>query len=136
MDCRGLEFTDFKPDGEWEAVGADTGSKFSGIDLAEGEWYDYDEKAGEEVSIKEINFDPRKFNYDDDDKPSIPRTYIDILKDSRVSVAAITIHLPHTHRLRACDRIIRYPAPTDEAPIAKSSAKEAKRTKERGYLNI
>lgn len=72
MDCRGLEFIEFKPDvsgpfimslshahrrqGEWEAKGAESGTAFSGIDLSDGEWYDYDEKAGEEVSIKEISW--------------------------------------------------------------------------------
>ncbi|EHA24795.1 hypothetical protein ASPNIDRAFT_48803 [Aspergillus niger ATCC 1015] len=56
IDCRGLEFTEFKADGEWEAKGAESSTPFTGIDLSEEEWYDYDEKAGEEVSIKEINF--------------------------------------------------------------------------------
>lgn len=35
----------------------DSGSKFTGIDLTDGEWYDYDEKAGEEVSVKEIKWE-------------------------------------------------------------------------------
>ncbi|CAG8922529.1 unnamed protein product [Penicillium salamii] len=56
MDCRGLEFIEFKPDGEWEAKGVDSTTTFTGIDLIEGEWYDYDEKKGEEVSIKEITW--------------------------------------------------------------------------------
>lgn len=91
IDCRGLEFTEFKADvsnsclpyfphllsdasgcswldyaefivanclyqGEWEAKGAESSTPFTGIDLSEEEWYDYDEKAGDEVSIKEINF--------------------------------------------------------------------------------
>ncbi|KAH0846563.1 hypothetical protein AYO21_11423 [Fonsecaea monophora] len=60
IDCRGLEFTDFKPDGEWEATGIESGTKFSGIDLSEGEWFDYDEKAGEEVSIKDIKWQIRR----------------------------------------------------------------------------
>ncbi|KAJ6102383.1 hypothetical protein N7486_004810, partial [Penicillium sp. IBT 16267x] len=55
MDCRGLEFVDFQADGEWEAKGAETTTRFTQIDLMEGEWYDYDEKAGE-VSIKEITW--------------------------------------------------------------------------------
>ena len=42
--------------GEWEAKGAESSTPFTGIDLSEEEWYDYDEKAGDEVSIKEINF--------------------------------------------------------------------------------
>ncbi|KPI37001.1 uncharacterized protein AB675_6078 [Cyphellophora attinorum] len=56
IDCRGLEFTEFKPDGEWLAKGIDSGSKFEAIDLSEGEWFDYDEKAGDEVSVKEIKW--------------------------------------------------------------------------------
>ncbi|KZF19460.1 DUF866-domain-containing protein [Xylona heveae TC161] len=60
FDCRGLEFTDFKPDGEWVAQGLDSGTKFAGIDLSEGEWFDYDEKAGEEVSIQELKWEIRR----------------------------------------------------------------------------
>ncbi|KAI0136970.1 DUF866 domain protein [Xylariales sp. AK1849] len=49
FDCRGLEFTEFHPEGIWLADGADSGTKFTDIDtLQDGEWYDYDEKAGEE----------------------------------------------------------------------------------------
>ncbi|KAG5916784.1 hypothetical protein E4U42_007514 [Claviceps africana] len=60
FDCRGLEFTEFKPEGEWLAEGADSGTKFTGIDLSEGEWFDYDEKAGDEVSIKDISWEIRR----------------------------------------------------------------------------
>jgi len=78
IDCRGLEFTVFKADvslkasvtptscklmnvqGEWEAKGLESGTKFTGIDLGEGEWFDYDEKAGEEVSIKDIKWEIRR----------------------------------------------------------------------------
>lgn len=74
IDCRGLEFIEFKPDvspldicilflfltgtlqGEWEAKGVESSTPFTGIELSEGEWYDYDEKAGEEVSIKEMTW--------------------------------------------------------------------------------
>ncbi|THW49585.1 DUF866-domain-containing protein [Aureobasidium pullulans] len=52
IDCRGLEFVEFKPDGEWKATGIDSNTKFDAIDLTEGDWYDYDEKASEEVSIQ------------------------------------------------------------------------------------
>lgn len=34
----------------------ESNSKFTGIDLTEGEWFDYDEKAGDEVSIKEMTW--------------------------------------------------------------------------------
>ncbi|CAD0109753.1 unnamed protein product [Aureobasidium uvarum] len=50
FDCRGLEFVEFKPD--WKATGIDSNTKFDAIDLTEGDWYDYDEKASEEVSIQ------------------------------------------------------------------------------------
>ncbi|KAL6702614.1 hypothetical protein ACN47E_001314 [Coniothyrium glycines] len=60
FDCRGLEFTDFKAEGEFVAKGADSVTKFSGIDLSEGEWFDYDEKAGQEVSITGIHWEIRR----------------------------------------------------------------------------
>ncbi|GJC85832.1 UPF0587 protein C2D10.03c [Colletotrichum liriopes] len=60
FDCRGLEFTEFIPEGEWLAEGIDSGSKFSAIDLTDGEWYDYDEKAGEEVSIKDLKWEIKR----------------------------------------------------------------------------
>lgn len=48
--------------GDWEAVSSHEGSStsFTGIDLTEGEWYDYDEKAGEEVSIKDLTWEIRR----------------------------------------------------------------------------
>ncbi|KAL2108870.1 hypothetical protein VUR80DRAFT_3245 [Thermomyces stellatus] len=54
IDCRGLELVSFKPEGEWLAEGSDSGTRFTGIDLTEGEWFDYDEKAGEEVGITNL----------------------------------------------------------------------------------
>ncbi|KAI9731408.1 MAG: hypothetical protein M1834_005314 [Cirrosporium novae-zelandiae] len=60
FDYRGCEFTEFKPDGEWQATGLESGTAFSGIELNEGEWYDYDEKAGEEVSIKDVGWEVRR----------------------------------------------------------------------------
>ncbi|KAI1327655.1 DUF866-domain-containing protein [Xylariaceae sp. FL0255] len=60
FDCRGLEFTSFSPEGEWLADGAESGTKFEGIDLGEGEWFDYDEKANDEVSIKELKWDIKR----------------------------------------------------------------------------
>ncbi|TVY49688.1 UPF0587 protein [Lachnellula occidentalis] len=60
FDCRGLEFTEFKPEGDWLATGLESGTKFTAIDLTEGEWFDYDEKAGEEVSIKDLKWEIRR----------------------------------------------------------------------------
>ncbi|KAI9789067.1 MAG: hypothetical protein M1835_001914 [Candelina submexicana] len=60
FDCRGLEFTEFKADGEWLAKGLESNTAFSGIDLQESEWFDYDEKLGEEVSIKDVKWEIRR----------------------------------------------------------------------------
>ncbi|RDW72137.1 putative DUF866 protein [Coleophoma crateriformis] len=60
FDCRGLEFTEFRPEGEWLATGLESGSKFTAVDLSEGEWFDYDEKAGDEVSIKDLKWEIRR----------------------------------------------------------------------------
>ncbi|KAF2447780.1 DUF866-domain-containing protein [Karstenula rhodostoma CBS 690.94] len=60
FDCRGLEFTEFEAEGEFEAKGAESGTKFPSIDLSEGEWFDYDEKAGEEVSITNVKWQIRR----------------------------------------------------------------------------
>ncbi|KDB23509.1 hypothetical protein H109_04579 [Trichophyton interdigitale MR816] len=60
FDCRGLEFTEFKADGKWEAKGTESGTKFSDISLEENEWYDFDEKQGEEVSITEVSWEIRR----------------------------------------------------------------------------
>jgi len=76
FDCRGLEFTEFIPEvrhetssvteaqrtnlpsfqGEWLVDGLESMTKFTGVELGEGEWFDYDEKAGDEVSIKELKW--------------------------------------------------------------------------------
>ncbi len=77
LDCRGLEFVQFKADvslkgiqppdvvligcqGEWKAKALEGPTTFSGIDLQEGEWFDYDEKAGDEVSVKDIKWEIRR----------------------------------------------------------------------------
>lgn len=45
--------------GEWLATGVDSNTKFAAIDLSE-EWYDYDEKAGDEVSVKDMKWEIRR----------------------------------------------------------------------------
>jgi hypothetical protein len=60
FDCRGLEFTEFRAEGEFLATGTESGTKFSGIELPDGEWYDYDEKSGEEVSITNVEWEIRR----------------------------------------------------------------------------
>ncbi|RPA90319.1 DUF866-domain-containing protein [Choiromyces venosus 120613-1] len=55
FECRGCEFVNFRVSGEWVAEGAESGSVFTGVDLSE-DWYDYDEKTGEEVCVKEVGW--------------------------------------------------------------------------------
>ncbi|EGV60961.1 hypothetical protein PSN45_002315 [Yamadazyma tenuis] len=56
IDARGLDFNEFIPDGFFACEGEDSPTKFTEIDLSEGEWYDYDDNAGEEVSVTEISW--------------------------------------------------------------------------------
>lgn len=60
FDCRGLEFTEFQPEGDWLAEGIESGTKFAGIELQDGDWFDYDEKPGEEVSIKDLKWEIKR----------------------------------------------------------------------------
>lgn len=57
LDCRGLEVKEFIPEGRWQCVGAETNTSFTEVDLEDGEWYDYDEKAGSEVSVTDVSYD-------------------------------------------------------------------------------
>jgi len=54
IDCRGLEFTGFDPRGTWKCLGAESRTVFNEVELGEGEWVDYDEKAALPVSV--MNF--------------------------------------------------------------------------------
>lgn len=56
IDARGLEVVEFIPEGKFEAVGVELNTQFKEVDLEEGEWYDYDEKQGAEVSITEVEW--------------------------------------------------------------------------------
>ncbi|PVU96606.1 hypothetical protein BB561_001070 [Smittium simulii] len=44
FDCRGLEPVEFKPYGEWRAIGLESGAGFNEIDLSDDDWADYDDK--------------------------------------------------------------------------------------------
>lgn len=57
IDARGVEFKKFIPEGRWECVGAESGTKFNEVDLEDLEWHDYDEELKEEVSVVEAEFD-------------------------------------------------------------------------------
>lgn len=56
IDARGLDVVEFIPVGKFSAKGAETTTKFEEVDLEDGEWYDYDEKANEEVSITDASW--------------------------------------------------------------------------------
>ncbi|CCF50288.1 hypothetical protein NDA11_001103 [Ustilago hordei] len=56
LDFRGLEPVGFDPQGQWTCKGTDSGTVFDKVEFEEDgtEWLDYDEKAGQEVSIMEL----------------------------------------------------------------------------------
>lgn len=54
FDCRGLEPCDFSARKGWIVKAIDNGSKFTDVDLTEGEWADYCQKIEKPVSIYEI----------------------------------------------------------------------------------
>jgi len=54
IDCRGLEFVGFDPRGIWRCAGIESGTKFDEVDLEEGEWVDYDEKAALPVGVSNV----------------------------------------------------------------------------------
>lgn len=57
MEARGVDFVSFIPQGNFEAIGSHKSkTPFNEIDLSEGEFYDYDDNAGNEVSITEIEW--------------------------------------------------------------------------------
>lgn len=54
FDCRGVDLAEFVPQGTFQAIG-EKGSKFE-VEFDDGEWYDFDEKASQEVSITETQW--------------------------------------------------------------------------------
>jgi len=54
LDCRGLEFIAFDFRGLWKCEGTESHTPFGEVDLTEGEWVDYDEKARQPVSVMEV----------------------------------------------------------------------------------
>ncbi|KAK9466393.1 hypothetical protein V1512DRAFT_167874 [Lipomyces arxii] len=60
LEVRGLEFTEFEVQGDWTCKSAANGAVYEEVDLQQGEWFDYDEKAGEEVTITEVKWQIRR----------------------------------------------------------------------------
>jgi len=54
LDCRNLEFIGFDPIGTWRCVGAESGTEFKDVELDQGEWVDYDEKAAQPVGVSNV----------------------------------------------------------------------------------
>jgi len=50
IECRGLEFVGFQPRGIWKCVGT-RDTPFTDVNLEDGEWVDYDEKAALPVGV-------------------------------------------------------------------------------------
>jgi hypothetical protein len=55
IDSRGLDFVEFVPQGKFVAKGEETSTPFE-LELEDNEWYDYDDKAGEEVSVVDVEW--------------------------------------------------------------------------------
>uniref|UniRef100_A0A7S2Y364 Uncharacterized protein n=1 Tax=Fibrocapsa japonica TaxID=94617 RepID=A0A7S2Y364_9STRA len=56
LECRGLEPIDWSPTENF-SVESTGGNNFGVVDLSEGDWADFDDEAGESVSIMEIEHD-------------------------------------------------------------------------------
>jgi len=55
VECRGLEFVGFDPRGDWSCQGIESKTRFTDVDLSEGEWIDYDEKAAIPVRVHQFD---------------------------------------------------------------------------------
>ncbi|WFD44128.1 hypothetical protein MPSI1_002794 [Malassezia psittaci] len=66
VDFRGLtplepQIDALLPDGAtWTCYGTESGTKFADVQFEDGEWHDYDEKAGDEVGIADVRFQWQK----------------------------------------------------------------------------
>ncbi|KAF5827838.1 hypothetical protein DUNSADRAFT_18628 [Dunaliella salina] len=57
LECRGLEPIGYTPESDWMVEAANSQTKWDDVDLSEGEWTEYDEKAGEGVGVYKIRSD-------------------------------------------------------------------------------
>ncbi|AWU76822.1 hypothetical protein CAS74_000758 [Pichia kudriavzevii] len=56
IDSRGYEIVEFVANGPFVCKGNESTTEFQDVLLDEGEWYDYDDQAGEETSITEVKW--------------------------------------------------------------------------------
>ncbi|KAF8140337.1 DUF866-domain-containing protein [Boletus edulis] len=54
VECRGLEFIEFDPRGQWTCKGTDSNTTFFDVEFQEGEWFDYDEKGRLPVQVTSL----------------------------------------------------------------------------------
>ena len=59
FECRGVEPIGWHPGDEFVVV-CESGTEFAGVDMGEGEWYEYDEKSGESVGVVNLSWEFRK----------------------------------------------------------------------------
>lgn len=57
IDARGLDFVKFEALGQWKCLSTESSTQFDEVDLEDGDWYDYDDNAKEEVSVTEVSFE-------------------------------------------------------------------------------
>ncbi|OBA20570.1 hypothetical protein METBIDRAFT_43948 [Metschnikowia bicuspidata var. bicuspidata NRRL YB-4993] len=57
IDARGADFIDFIPEGRWVCEALNSTSIFDEVDLEDGEWYDYDDNKGQEVSVTDFKWE-------------------------------------------------------------------------------
>lgn len=57
IDARGIDFVEFIPVGTFVCSAVESSTVFDDVELEDGEWYDYDEKGGNEVSITNVKWD-------------------------------------------------------------------------------
>jgi hypothetical protein len=56
IDSRGFELIEYIADGPFSCKGSGSDAQFTEVLLLEQEWYDYDDRAGEETAITEVQW--------------------------------------------------------------------------------
>lgn len=54
FECRGLEVVDYHSADALRVEAKDSNTEFQEVDMAQGDWYDYDEQGGQSVGITGI----------------------------------------------------------------------------------
>ena len=59
FECRGLEPVDWHPEDGFVVTASGSNAVWEDVDLSEREWYEYDEKSGESVSVTGLEWEFR-----------------------------------------------------------------------------